>query len=1122
MPNINAMNSYQPEPLWYKDAVIYELHVKTFCDGNNDGIGDFRGLTSRLSHLESLGVTAIWILPFYPSPLRDDGYDIADYTSVNPDYGTIQDFRDFLEEAHRRGMKVITELVVNHTSDQHEWFQRARKAPKGSPERDYYVWNDDDLKYGETRIIFEDFEESNWTWDKEAGQYYWHRFFHHQPDLNFENPAVHKALFDVLDFWLGMGVDGLRLDAVPYLYEEENSNCENLPKTFEFLKKLRAYVDSNYPNRMLLAEANQWPEDSAKYIGEDMCHMNFHFPLMPRLYMAVAMEDSYPVIDILGPRSEMPEIPETCQWASFLRNHDELTLEMVTDEERVFMRGYYAPDPRARINLGIRRRLAPLMSNDRRRIELMNIMLFSMPGTPVLYYGDEIGMGDNYLLNDRDGVRTPMQWNGNINAGFSQASPEKLILPVIIDPQYHYETVNVEVQESNPNSLLWWLRNTIATARRIKAFNRGSIGFLPSGNHKVLMFTRTFGDETILVALNLSANTQSVDADLSTWAGRVPEDLFSGNRFPVVEQSPYRFSLAPYGYFWLRLPGERSATSGGTSCDTVSLRAANWQELLAGRNLDMLESDLLPGYYRSARWFGGKARNIISVRVLDTVPVAGMENTSFAITEVRYASGQNERYQIPLTFVPLGQGNPDDKSFLYHVIGRIEIGETEGYLTDAVVDATFRSRLLELISHKESWPGSTGSICAESGIQPEVAGNRQLLESNLMGLEQSNTSISYGDQLCLKLYRKIDTGIAPEVEVVRALTGESGYRNIPAYAGSFDYENDLKQRYSLGILQNFVPNEGDGWQLSLGEVRNYFDAVRSRLSQGLVPPALPSLSEMGHDMPDLMRELIGEEYLRMVGKLAERTAGLHIALASVKSDESFAPEPFTWLYQRSVFQGMTDQVKRAVSFLQENLRKVPESASTLVRELLDREQEILALFEPLRQDEQGEQCKRMHTVRVRVHGDYHLGQVLSTGDDFVILDFEGEPARSLAERKLRYSVYRDLAGMVRSFDYAAFFELMQNGSQDAPHREALEPWAELWSYYVGQHFIGVYTQHTESITFKIKNDDFGLIPAEPGQRTLLLRSYLMQKAIYEMTYEMNNRPEWLPIPLNGILRLVKN
>jgi maltose alpha-D-glucosyltransferase/alpha-amylase len=1114
MSELNAVNSYMPEPLWYKDAIIYELHVKTFCDGNNDGIGDFRGLTSRLGYLESLGVTAIWILPFYPSPLRDDGYDIADYMSVNPDYGTIDDFREFVAEAHRRGIKVITELVVNHTSDQHEWFQKARRAPKGSPERNYYVWNDDNKKYGETRIIFQDFEESNWSWDPVAGQYYWHRFFHHQPDLNFENPAVHQALLDVLDFWLGMGVDGLRLDAVPYLYEAEGSNCENLPQTFEFLRKLRIYVDENYPNRMLLAEANQWPEDSAAYIGKgDMCHMNFHFPLMPRLYMALAMEDSFPIVDILA---QTPGIPENCQWATFLRNHDELTLEMVTDEERVFMRRYYAPDPKARINLGIRRRLAPLVSNDRRRIELMNIMLLSMPGSPVLYYGDEIGMGDNYHLKDRDGVRTPMQWNGDLNAGFSRANPQKLLLPVIIDPEYHYEAVNVEVQESNPNSLLWWTRNTLATARRIRAFSRGSIEFLPTANPKVLLFIRTFEDESVLTVINLSGNAQAADADLSGWAGAVPQDLFSLNRFPEVQSSPYRFSLAPYGYFWLRLSGAASA-SGRSTLDTLTLRAGIWQELFASRNLDTLESLILPLYCKGARWFGGKARNIIRVSVLDTVPVAGLENTSFVFTEVRYASGENERYQIPLTFIPDEEAGADE-TIQRHAVISCELGGLKGILVDAVADARFRSRLLDLILARESWSGASGRISAETGALLESHTGDQLLSSRLMGLEQSNTSMTYGDRLCLKLYRKIDSGTAPEVEIVRALTEETGYRNIPAYLGSIDYVNKSRERYSLGILQNFVQNKGDGWQMSLEEVRNYFDTVRSRASQG----SLPEQPLSGAESKELMQELVGDRYLHMVGRLAERTAGLHRALASIGNDPAFAPEPFTWLYQRSVFQGMTDQVKRAMKFLRDSWMALPESAKALAQELIDREKEILELFEPLRQ-ENGQQVERMYTVRSRIHGDYHLGQVLCTDDDVVILDFEGEPARSLTERKLRYTVYRDLAGMLRSFDYAAFFGLLQSDgvASGAGEREMLEPWAERWSHYVGQHFIEVYTRHTEGVSYTITGFEFGLIPDVPGHRELLLRSYQIQKAIYEMTYELNNRPDWVSIPLKGILRLIK-
>lgn len=1108
MPTRKAVKSYQPESLWYKDAIIYELHVKTFCDSNNDGIGDFRGLTSRLGYLESLGVTAIWILPFYPSPLRDDGYDIADYTSVNPDYGTIEDFRDFLEEAHRRGIKVITELVVNHTSDQHEWFKKARKAPKGSPERDFYVWNDDDKKYGETRIIFQDFEASNWTWDPVAGQYYWHRFFHHQPDLNFENPAVHQALLDVLDFWLGMGVDGLRLDAVPYLYEAEGTNCENLPPTFEFLRKLRTYVDEKYPNRMLLAEANQWPEDSAAYLGKgDMCHMNFHFPLMPRMYMALATEDRFPIIDILA---QTPEIPEACQWASFLRNHDELTLEMVTDEERDYMRRIYAHDQRARINLGIRRRLAPLMSNDRRRIELMNIMLLSLPGTPVLYYGDEIGMGDNYYLGDRDGVRTPMQWNADRNAGFSRANPQKLLLPVIIDPEYHYEAINVEVQESNPNSLLWWMRHTIATARRFQAFSRGSIEFLKVSNPKVLMFIRSYEEETILTVINLSRNAQAVNVDLSAYEGCVPEEIFSMNRFPRVHKTPYMVALGPYGYFWLRLIREESPSGRNVLLDRIALRAGSWNELFAGRSLEQLETVIFPPYYKSARWFGGKARNIIRIRVNDTVPVAGLQNTAFAITEVYYPSGENERYQLPLAFAPLDRAELADESFQRHAIARIELDGVEGFLIDASFDASFRARLLELILGTESWPGAAGKITADVGkmldaCYPAKSGEEQPA-SHLMGLEQSNTSIRYGEELCLKLYRKIDSGMAPEIEISRMLTEQTAYRNIPVYLGSLDYGKNYRERCSLGILQNFVPNEGDGWQLSLDHVQRYFENVLSHRAQGNLPPALPPRSEMANQMPGIMRELVGEFYLHMVGKLAERTAEMHSALASIDTDPAFSPEPFTTLYQRSIYQAMTDKVKRGMIFLRESMKAVPKEARPLAEELLDREKEILKQFDPIRQE-------KIDTVKIRIHGDYHLGQVLYTGNDFVILDFEGEPARSLSERKIKRSVYRDLAGMLRSFDYAAFNVLMQNQSIRPEDRKALEPWAELWSYYVGQHFIDVYTQNTEGA---------GLIPKEARQRELLLRSYLMNKAIYELNYELNNRPEWLPIPMNGILRLIKN
>ncbi|RYY88562.1 MAG: maltose alpha-D-glucosyltransferase, partial [Chitinophagaceae bacterium] len=506
------MANLHNDPLWYKDAVIYELHIKAFRDSNGDGIGDFQGLLEKLDYLQELGVTAIWVLPFYPSPLRDDGYDIADYYSINPRYGNLEQFKAFLDEAHRRGMKVITELVVNHTSDQHPWFQRARRAPKGSPERDYYVWTEDPKQYKDVRIIFQDFEASNWTWDPVAQQYYWHRFFHHQPDLNFDNPQVQQEIFNVMDYWCSMGVDGFRLDAIPYLYEREGTNGENLPETHAFLKRLRAHVDETHPGTLFLAEANMWPEEAAAYFGDgDECHMNYHFPVMPRMFMAVQQEDRYPITDIF---EQTPAIPENCQWAMFLRNHDELTLEMVTDEERDFMYKVYAKDPKARINLGIRHRLAPLMDNNRRKIELMNSLLFSLPGTPVLYYGDEIGMGDNFYLGDRDGVRTPMQWSADRNAGFSEANPHQLYLPVILDPEYSYESVNVEMQQRNTSSLFWFMKRLIALRRSFKAFSRGDMQFINVENPKVLAFTRTFEDETVLVVVNLSKYAQPAEVDL--------------------------------------------------------------------------------------------------------------------------------------------------------------------------------------------------------------------------------------------------------------------------------------------------------------------------------------------------------------------------------------------------------------------------------------------------------------------------------------------------------------------------------------------------------------------------------------------------------------------------------
>ncbi len=565
-------------PLWYKDAILYELHVRAFADSNGDGIGDFPGLITKLDYLQDLGVTCLWLLPFFPSPLKDDGYDVADYTGVNPSYGTLDDFQRFLDAAHARNMQVLIELVMNHSSDQHPWFQRARHAPKGSPERNFYVWSDDNTRFPGVPIIFKDTEASNWTWDPVAEQYYWHRFFSHQPDLNFDNPAVLEEMLNVMRFWLDRGVDGLRLDAIPYLIERDGTRCESLPETHAILKQMRAIVDAEYTNRFFLAEANQLPSEVRPYFGDgDECHMAFHFPLMPRIYVSLRQEDRLPIVDIL---QQTPAIPDSCQWGLFLRNHDELTLEMVTDDERDYMWLAYSADPRGKINVGIRRRLAPLLDNNRQRIELLNSILFSFPGTPILYYGDELGMGDNIDLGDRNGVRTPMQWTGDKNGGFSTAAPDKLYFPIIDDPIYGYQAVNVAEQLSSPSSMLQWTRNMINLRKLFSVFGRGTLRFLHPANRRILAYLRESGDDSVLCVANLSRFAQPVALDLSEYAGRVPMEVFGYNAFPAITAEPYVLTLTPYSFLWFELqqvaadPIMRPSAEPGSAAGPVVLAEA--------------------------------------------------------------------------------------------------------------------------------------------------------------------------------------------------------------------------------------------------------------------------------------------------------------------------------------------------------------------------------------------------------------------------------------------------------------------------------------------------------------------------------------------------------------------
>jgi maltose alpha-D-glucosyltransferase/alpha-amylase len=1100
----------EDEPLWYKDAVVYEVHVRAFHDGNGDGIGDFPGLTEKLDYIRDLGVTALWLLPFYPSPLRDDGYDIADYDGVHPDYGTLRDFRTFLNEAHRRGLRVITELVINHTSDRHPWFQRARRAPPDSRYRNFYVWSDSPDRYKEARIIFKDFEPSNWTWDPEAKAYYWHRFYSHQPDLNFESADVRRAVEEVVDFWLGMGVDGLRLDAVPYLYEREGTSCENLPETHSYLKELRRHIDSRFPNRMLLAEANQWPEEAALYFGEgDECNMAFHFPVMPRLFMAVHMEDRFPIVDILR---NTPAIPENAQWAIFLRNHDELTLEMVTDEDRDYMYRVYAQDLQARINLGIRRRLAPLLGNHRRKIELMIGLLFSLPGTPVLYYGDEIGMGDNIYLGDRNGVRTPMQWSSDRNAGFSKANPQRLYLPVIIDPEYHYETVNVSAQQNNLHSLLWWTKRMIALRKRYRAFSRGQIDFVQSDNPRVLSFVRKFQDETVLVVANLSRFVQGVSLELEEFAGNVPIEIFGRTHFPGVTTEPYFLSLGPHTFYWFSLErqvGEARAGAAPAEGLPTLVTAGAWEELLENQGARL--AGILPDFLRQRRWFGAKARTINRTRVLDALPLPLSNGTAaIALVGVEYLSGEPETYVLPLM---VSQGEAEERLMAEApeaALARLRrpAGDPAGVLHDALYSEPFCIALLEVVGRRRRLEGRMG---AAQGLPTRVfrrtigEGGAALRPSVFQG-EQSNTSVIYGQKLILKLLRRADPGLNPDVEIGRLLT-EASFAGVPALAGYLEYTSGQEAPRTLAILHAYVPNEGDAWRYTLAQLGRYYeDVLALRESVQEVPLSDASLEELARtEPPALAVDAIGG-FLESARLLGRRTAELHLALAAERQDAGFAPEPFTPFYQRSLFESMRGLATNALQLLRGRLASLPAEERSRAEALLAREAELSERFRSALE-------RPVSALRTRVHGDYHLGQVLFTGSDFVIIDFEGEPARPLSERRIKRSPLRDVAGMLRSFHYAASATLADQlgGSVRPEDRPVLEPWSRFWLQWVGACFLQGYLSVAEGA---------GFLPADRRSLAEMIEVYILEKAVYELAYELNNRPGWVRIPLDGILGLL--
>ena len=1100
MPKNNQHN------LWYKDAIIYTLHIKSFFDSSGNGMGDINGLIQKLDYLDDLGVNCISLLPFYESPLKDDGYDIADYKKIHPDYGTTEQFRQFLKEAKKRGIRVVIDLIINHTSVQHAWFQRARKTKAGSKFRNYYIWSKTHEKYQEAEVMFSDYENSNWEWDNEAKAYYWHRFYNHQADLNFNSADVRREMQEIVDYWLNMGVDGLRVSSVMFLFRKENTNCVNLPEVHAFIKKLRKYVDEHHKDKIILAETNLWPEEAADYFGDgDECHMNFHFPLMPRLYMALQTEDRYPIIDIL---EQTPAIPKNCQWALFLRNHDDLTLSMVTEEERDYLYKVYAQDHGAKINNGIRRRLAPLLGNDRRKIELINNLLFSLPGTPVLYYGDEIGMGDNIYLGDRSGVRTPMQWSADRNAGFSATNPQKLFLPVIVDPQYRYEAVNVENQNSNSSSLLWWMKNIISMRKRLKAFSHGDIRFLESSNSKVLAFTRSFEEENILVVCNLSKYSQSVELDLKDFKGDSPIEIFSQNKFFKITKKPYPFTLGPYGYYWFNIEKEYEATEYKASDIKTEISVdVEWEDFFdVYISRSKFIKKVLPKYLKNCRWYGSKSKKIVSIEI-ENFPKMTTEKEQyfFLNVDIRFTDGLPETYFLPVAFIKDPEGiiailKNEPQSVICHLNTASQVG----IIVDAVALESFRNELFYNIKTNKKIELNNGNLRFESGkILDALKLEKEEVSSEILKAEQSNTSVIYNDQYFFKIYRKLDTDVNPDLELVRFLSEKTSFENSPRYGGGIEYYDNNTRRFTiLGLLQNKIPNQGEAWTTTLESLTRYYEKVSSKISKSQKTSDLIYKDRFYFEnLSQTHQKLIGSVMNERVVKLAQRTAEMHIALASNHEQKDFRPERFTEHYQRSIYSGHRKLVADKLDALASRQKSLPKHIRQEAQKILDLRPQILECFSEIFNN-------KINATKIRIHGDYHLGQVLFNGKDFYIIDFEGEPLHAISERRLKKTPFKDVAGMIRSFHYAAFGQLVLNQNYRKEDISFLEDWALQWFHYVSQIFLTAYYDKVDGQSF---------MPKDKEARAILLRNYILEKAIYEVGYEMGSRPDWLRIPIRGVL-----
>ena len=1110
-PDPAAAPSAPRDPQWYRDAVIYEVHVRSFNDSNGDGIGDFRGLTAKLDYLCDLGVTALWLLPFYPSPLRDDGYDIADYVRVNPAYGTLRDVEMLIREAHRRGLRVITELVCNHTSDQHPWFQRARRARPGSPWRDFYVWSDIPDRYPDARIIFKDFETSNWTWDPVAGAYYWHRFYSHQPDLNFDNPRVRAAITKAMDFWLDRGVDGLRLDAVPYLFEREGTDCENLPETHEFLRELRRHVDERYDDRMLLAEANQWPEESAAYFGNgDECHMAFNFPVMPRMFMAIRMEDRLPIVDII---EQTPPIPDTAQWALFLRNHDELTLEMVTDEERDYMYRTYADDPRARINLGIRRRLAPLLGNHRRRIELMNGLLFSLPGTPVIYYGDEIGMGDNVYLGDRDSVRTPMQWSSDRNAGFSTADREQLFLPVVTDPEHHFEAVNVSVQQANPHSLLWWNKRLIALRKRHPAFGRGDLQILHPENRHVLAFVRSFGDETILVVANLSRFFQPLELNLADYEGRQPVEMFGRIEFPAIGQAPYPLSLGPHEFLWFTLEAVSGGADTGSSTPILATLPATRVSDLLGGGLDTALVSILLRWIRDRNWYRGHGRRVTYGQIVDRIELRpGSDGVVVIVLRVSYSEGEPNTYMIPLTIAALHEGalvfadgtpcRVEPSGLRIAALVTVDGRPGAGFLVDASFDPGFTANLIDVVARRRRIRGSAGELKGHSG--PDLRTSAEAAAAPIGGTK--GVRPAHRD-LVLELRHAFQPGTDPEADVMRFLTAH-GAAWSPRVFGELEYRPANAAGGLAALLWESLVHEGDVADMTRHALLGFLEqaAAAPTSPEAISITAADLVRTATNGLPESAHDLVGS-YLETARSIGNRIGEFHAVMASAPDDLDFAPEPFTRLYQRALHQSIDALVIRVIRRLEARSSTFEGPAATDAAIVLGQRAELRERLRTLLSAKFG-------GSRIRIHGDLGLGKVMGGDRGLVMIDFEGDTSRPASERRLKRSPLYDVAAMVRSFHDVALGRLREadvGGSLRPEDAEALDVWARHWYLWVSAAFLRGYRETTGDAAF---------LPADDEEWACLLDTFLIRRILEDLYADLRDNPDRIASSLRALRELL--